>query len=147
MPGARTPSFAATVSADERSTGSSASAKGRAPSIPRSARSPKRYTPDAASSEQKPNRSPVVTPPMSQPSPPNAAARRATSATAFRRFSATARASLRVSGVVLDEAAGRPVRLGGVAAARAVERGDVLERDEDVTVQLDVRDVLEGAVR
>jgi hypothetical protein len=27
-----------------------------------------------------------------------------------------------------------------------VERGDVLERDEDVTVQLDVRDVLDVAV-
>ena len=34
-----------------------------------------------------------------------------------------------------------------VAAARAVERGDVLERHEDVPVQLDVRDVLDVAVR
>ena len=46
----------------------------------------------------------------------------------------------------LGEAPRRPVRLGGVAAARAVERGDVLERDEDVAVQLDVRDVLDVAV-
>ena len=48
--------------------------------------------------------------------------------------------------VALGEAAGRPVRLGGVAAARAVERGDVLERDEDVPVQLDVRDAFDAAV-
>ena len=41
----------------------------------------------------------------------------------------------------------RPVGLGRVAAARAVERGDVLERDEDVAVQLDVGDVLDVAVR
>src|SRR6059036_94773 len=52
-----------------------------------------------------------------------------------------------VVALVLGEAARRPVRLRGVAAARAVERGDVLKRDEDVAVQLDVRDVLDIAVR
>ena len=41
------------------------------------------------------------------------------------------------------EPARRPVGLRRVAAARAVERGDVLQRDEDVPVQLDVRDVVD----
>src|SRR5437660_12213250 len=36
--------------------------------------------------------------------------------------------------LVLREAARWPVRLGSVAAARAVERGDVLERNQDVAV-------------
>src|SRR5947208_6765408 len=51
-----------------------------------------------------------------------------------------------VVAVVLGEAARRPVRLRGVAAARAVEGGDVLQRDQDVSVQLDVGDVLDEAV-
>ena len=55
--------------------------------------------------------------------------------------------SSRSSGVVLGEPARRPVGLGRVAAARAVEGGDVLQRDQDVAVQLDVRDVLDVAVR
>src|SRR6266496_1254999 len=38
-------------------------------------------------------------------------------------------------------------RLGPVATARAVQRGDVLERHEDVPVQLDMGDVLDVAVR
>src|SRR5205814_1461560 len=41
----------------------------------------------------------------------------------------------------------RPVGLRRVAAARAVQRGDVLQRDQDVPVQLDVGDVLDVAVR
>ena len=45
--------------------------------------------------------------------------------------------------VVVAEPARRPVRLRRVAAARAVERGDVLERHEDVAVELDVGDVLD----
>src|SRR3954454_6473330 len=49
--------------------------------------------------------------------------------------------------VLLRETARRPVRLGGVAAAGAVEGGDVLQRDQDVPVQLDVGDVLDEAVR
>ena len=57
------------------------------------------------------------------------------------------RHALRLSGVVLDEPARRPVGLGGIAAARAVQRRDVLKRDEDVAVELDVGDVLERAVR
>src|SRR5689334_11918675 len=48
--------------------------------------------------------------------------------------------------VVLDESARRPVRLRCVAPARAVERSDVLQGDEDVPVELDVRDVLDEAV-
>src|ERR1700741_4733798 len=54
---------------------------------------------------------------------------------------------LLVVALVVAQAARGPVVLGRVAAARAVERGDVLERDEDVPVQLDVRDVLDVAVR
>ena len=48
--------------------------------------------------------------------------------------------------VVVAEAAGWPVRLRCVAAARAVQRRDVLERHENVAVQLDVGDVLDRAV-
>ena len=48
---------------------------------------------------------------------------------------------------VLGEAARRPVVLRRVATARAVERRDVLKRDQDVPVQLQVRDVLDVAVR
>src|SRR5439155_16203587 len=51
-----------------------------------------------------------------------------------------------VVAVVLGETARRPVRFRCIAPARAMERGDVLERDEDVAVQLDVRDVLDVAV-
>ena len=49
--------------------------------------------------------------------------------------------------LVLGEAARRPVGLGGVAAARAVQGRDVLQRDEDVPVQLDVGDLVDRAVR
>src|SRR5205814_4705092 len=48
--------------------------------------------------------------------------------------------------VVLGEAAWRPVGLGSGATARAMERGDVLQRDQDVAVQLDVRHVFDDAV-
>src|SRR6266511_4270791 len=48
--------------------------------------------------------------------------------------------------LVVAKAARRPVVLGRVATARAVQRGDVLERHEDVPVQLDVGDVLDVAV-
>src|SRR5947207_1378094 len=40
-----------------------------------------------------------------------------------------------------------PVGLRRIAAAGAVERGDVLKRDQDMAVQLDVRHVLDHAVR
>src|SRR6266511_45527 len=49
--------------------------------------------------------------------------------------------------LVFREPARRPVGLGSVAAARAVEGGDVLQRHQDVAVELDVRDVVDGAVR
>ena len=52
----------------------------------------------------------------------------------------------RLVAVELVEPSRRPVGLGRIAAARAVEARDVLERDEDVTVELDVRDVLDRAV-
>src|SRR3954451_19147274 len=52
-----------------------------------------------------------------------------------------------VVALVFGEPARRPVRLRRVAAARAVERGHVLEWNEDVAVELDVRDVVDRAVR
>ena len=139
------------MSAVERSTGSSASANGRAPSIPRSARSPYRYAAVAASSEQNANRSRRVTPPTSQPTPANAAASRRPEPglQEVQRDAHAARtptASSSVSSSILEPAR-RPVGLGGVAAARAVQRRDVLERDEDVAVELDVGNVLDRAVR
>ena len=48
--------------------------------------------------------------------------------------------------VELLEPTWRPVRLRRVAAARAMERRDVLQRDQDVAVQFDVSDVVHGAV-
>ena len=47
----------------------------------------------------------------------------------------------------LGEALRGPVGLGRVAPARAVEGRDVLERDQDVPVELHVGDVLDRAVR
>jgi hypothetical protein len=57
------------------------------------------------------------------------------------------RRRLALIAVLLLESARRPVVVRSVAAARAVERGDVLQRHEDVAVQLDVGDVLDVAVR
>jgi hypothetical protein len=48
--------------------------------------------------------------------------------------------------VFLLEPAWRPVVLRSIATARTVERGDVLQRHENVSVQLDVRNVLDVAV-
>src|SRR5688572_30355 len=66
---------------------------------------------------------------------------------ALARFLAAGRkpTGLRVA-LVFRQAARRPVWLGRVAPARAVERGDVLERNQDVAVELDVRDLVDGAV-
>src|SRR5438128_2033627 len=49
--------------------------------------------------------------------------------------------------VFLLEPAWRPVVFRRVATARTMERGDVLQRDENVSVQLDVGDVLHVAIR
>ena len=49
--------------------------------------------------------------------------------------------------VVQKPARGPVVVLGRVAPAGAVQRGDVLERHEDVAVQLDVGDLVDVAVR
>src|SRR5262249_23984758 len=49
--------------------------------------------------------------------------------------------------VFLLEAARRPVVVRRIAAARAVEGGDVLERDQDVAVELDVGHILDIAGR
>src|SRR6185312_11164956 len=143
----------------DRRSGSSARANGRAPSIPSSARSPTAYAAVAASSEQKANRTAPRRSASSQPIPANADASSPTRSQALRMLRATAPRTpprsafvvLVVGTVVLAvellEPARRPVRLGRVAAARAVEARHVLERHEDVPVQLDVRDVLDRAVR
>ena len=54
-----------------------------------------------------------------------------------------------VVAVVLRQAPRRPIRVWSVAAARAMQgdAGDVLKRDQDVSVQLDVRDLVDRAVR
>src|SRR5205823_10109721 len=49
--------------------------------------------------------------------------------------------------VFLLEPARRPIVVRRVAAARTVQGGDVLERHENVAVQLDVGDVLDVAIR
>ena len=42
---------------------------------------------------------------------------------------------------------GEASRLGCIAPARAMQRSDVLERDQDVPVQLDTSDLVDGVVR
>ena len=42
-----------------------------------------------------------------------------------------------VVALLVGQAARRPVRLRGVASARAMKRRDVLERNQDVAVELD----------
>src|SRR5919201_5599904 len=53
---------------------------------------------------------------------------------------------VRLVPLVFRQPAGRPVGLRSIAATPAVEGCDVLERDEDVAVELDVRDVVDVAV-
>ena len=86
---------------------------------------------------------------MSQPTPPSAAARTAHEKQSFRQIERRdrPRQDLRLSDVVLGEAARRPVGLRSVAPTRTVERSHVLERDEDVAVELHVRNILDRAVR
>src|SRR5436309_1635324 len=95
--------------------------------------------------------SPTRTPAAHQPSSPGMPAATSRNSQALARLAAMARRTRGRSAVVfafvLDEPARRPVRLGRIAAARAVERRDVLQRDEDVAVELDVRDLVDGAVR
>src|SRR5262245_8987799 len=79
--------------------------------------------------------------------PPSRAQITKKSAQTLSRLRATRSLLGLVFALVLGEPARRPVRLGSVAAARAVKRGDVLQRHEDVAVQLDVRDLVDEAVR
>src|SRR5437879_4713865 len=48
--------------------------------------------------------------------------------------------------VFLLEPPWRPVVVGSIATARTVQRGDILQRNEDVPVQLDVGDILHVAI-
>src|SRR5215204_3729829 len=86
-------------------------------------------------------------PPTHQPSPPTIAQKLRRSSQALRRFLAVGRKPtlLRVA-LVLGEAPRRPVGLRRVAPARAMERGDVLQGDQDVAVELDVSNLVDGAV-
>src|SRR5918999_3421829 len=93
------------------------------------------------------------TPPSHHPSAVRSAANPPRKSQAFATFRATSRRvrtvrSRLVPGVGIDvrEAPRRPVPLWSIASAGAVQRGDVLEWDEDVAVQLDVSNVLDVAV-
>src|SRR5215216_529743 len=106
--------------------------------MPRTTRSAYVHRPTAARSTQKTKSRPTRTPPSAHPSAPSTAASPSSSDHAFSRLSALA---LRpgISGfvvvrvaLVLGEPARRPIGLRCVAAARAMERRDVLQRDEDV---------------
>src|SRR6185437_9304408 len=81
-----------------------------------------------------------------QPRSPSTEQAPTSSAHAFRTLRKTRR-RLALIAVLLLEPARRPIVFRSVAAARAVERGDVLQRHEDVAVQLDVSDILDVAVR
>src|SRR5829696_3085064 len=88
------------------------------------------------------------------PSPQPAAAMAAVGTTStsqdlsrLRAIATRPRIALRLVAVFLRESSRRPVRLRRVAAAGAVERSDVLERHENVPVELDVGDVVDVAVR
>src|SRR5215203_4172536 len=65
----------------------------------------------------------------------------------LRAIATRPRIALRLVAVFLRESSRRPVRLRRVAAAGAMERSDVLERHEDVPVELDVGDIVDVAVR
>src|SRR5512132_262003 len=101
---------------------------------------------------------PSGSPPSRQPSAVRSAAsppRKSHTFTMFRAASNPGRGAPRgapASGFVVGlwvgvgQATWRPVGVRCVTAARAMERGDVLERDEDVPVELDVRHVLYVAI-
>src|SRR5215207_1568488 len=103
-------------------------------------------------------REPRGRPPSHQPSAVRSAVNPPRKSHAFTMFRAAsspgrgARRGPRPSGFVVGlwvrvgQAAGRPVGVRCVTAARAMKRRDVLERNEDVPVQLDVRHVLHVAI-
>src|SRR3954464_11496136 len=81
------------------------------------------------------------------PASPSTAQSEIRSAQSLRTFRSASTARLEilvvfvaVFALVLGEPARRPVRLRRVASARAMQRGDVLQRDQDMAVQLDVGD-------
>jgi hypothetical protein len=110
-------------------------------------RSRYQYRAKAMSSTQKIEIDAGRYPPAHQPRPPTRAQKPRSRNQALKRFLAAGRKPTGLGvALVLGEAARRPVGLRGVAAARAMKRGDVLERDEDVPVQLDVRYLVDRAV-
>src|SRR5215470_3684780 len=150
------PARAASRSTVEWSNGASPNGSSRAPIIPSTTRSKVQYAPAARRSAQKTKIVRPRTPSSSQPTSakmPTSASTSSQDLRMLRAATSTPYPPLAVFAavflpVVLEQAARRPVVvLRCVAAARAVERRDVLERDEDVAVQLDVRDLVDEAVR
>src|ERR687891_251711 len=108
--------------------------------------------PAASRAAAKAKSDPIRRPPAAQPTPKDAAQNPVRRRAALRRFRAATTLipgwSWLVVGLVdVREPARRPMVGRSVAAARAVQRRDVLERHEDMPVQLDVGDVLDVAVR
>src|SRR3954451_2032972 len=150
------PARAASRSAVEWRSGASPTGSSRAPIIPKATRSNVQYAPAARSSAEKTKIESPRTPSSSQPTRAKMPASASTSSQDLRMLRAATSmrpASLAVFAalfrpVVLEQAARRPILiLRCVAAARAMQRRDVLERDEDVPVQLDVRHLVDVAVR
>src|SRR5205085_8285919 len=116
-------------------------------------RSAYQYNAAASNTTDPRNSNPTRYPPSSHPIAPIASAGTASRSQAFRTLRRTAtrgriplRLVVAIVRVVLGKAVRRPVGLRRVASARAVQRGAVLQRDQDVPVQLDVCDVLDVAV-
>src|SRR6478609_7162474 len=100
--------------------------------MPSTTRSKVQYAPAASRSAQKTKIEARRAPPSAQPIRPNRAASASTSSQDL---------------AMLRAATGPVLVLRSVAAARAVKRRNVLKGDEDVAVQLDVRDLVDVAVR
>src|SRR5512132_1195790 len=147
MRGLATPARAASRSTVERRSGASAAASSLAPTMPGATRSRYQYSAAPASSTQKTAIDAGRKPLAHQKSPPTTAQKPIRRSQALSRFRAVGQKPTELGvALVLGEAARGPVRFRRVAAARAVQRGDVLERDQDVAVELDVRDFVDGAV-
>src|SRR5262249_12309850 len=127
----------------------------RARSIPSATRSNVNHAPSATRRAAKAKIDSRRKPPSAQPISAITQANAATSSQSLRRFrsaTSTRRAVVRVARAValpvIEQAARWPVLvLRRVAAARAMKRRDVLERDEDVPIQFDMRDLVDVAVR
>src|SRR5581483_6548880 len=150
------PARAASRSSVEWRSGASPSGTSRAPIIPSTTRSNDQYAPAASSNAAKTKIERSRTPPSPQPIRARTPASARTSSQALRILRSATSTRIRPSvarlsavlRALVEQPARRPVVvLRRVAAAGAVQRGDVLEGDEDVAVELDVRDLVDVAVR